>query len=411
MSVCAGLAAGLFPSSAALAQPTAFTYQGQLRDGVAPANGSYDLILQAFKDATGGNPVGPPQCINDHAVTEGLFTAKVELGEFHNGAPYYLEVRVRRHAPGVDCSDTSGFTTLSPRQEITPAPLANYARVASSLASPDGDPQAVVIVDDAGRVGIGTDTPSSQLELVGTQDSLRISAFRPFMTFRDTAANNARSLIQGADGGIFTIGENFMNGTNGTAFTWMDPSGNLAIGHYTPTAKLDVNGNVHASGMFTAGARVQRYKTIHGAAFQPETESGNSTPVTIRYPDGIVGTTPGNSCAENYYYATLDLPDGAVITNVLFTYYDNGPCSIRGQLYRLNIFNGQINQMVNFPAEDANGLTVKVVGTSNIWLPTVDNSAYAYVLRVSMNGFSRTSGAYMSIVGARITYETNIMYP
>ena len=40
--------------STVFAQGTAFTYQGRLNDGGAPANGTYDLTFALFDEATGG---------------------------------------------------------------------------------------------------------------------------------------------------------------------------------------------------------------------------------------------------------------------------------------------------------------------------------------------------------------------
>src|SRR5882757_2850482 len=40
-----------------LAQGTAFTYQGRLSDGGAPANGNYDLRFTIYNAATNGNVV------------------------------------------------------------------------------------------------------------------------------------------------------------------------------------------------------------------------------------------------------------------------------------------------------------------------------------------------------------------
>ena len=40
------------------AQGTAFTYQGQLSDGGAPARGIYDLLFTIYDLATGGSAIG-----------------------------------------------------------------------------------------------------------------------------------------------------------------------------------------------------------------------------------------------------------------------------------------------------------------------------------------------------------------
>ena len=45
--------------SIARAQGTAFTYQGRLNDGGAPANGSYDLQFILYNAGVGGSQQGP----------------------------------------------------------------------------------------------------------------------------------------------------------------------------------------------------------------------------------------------------------------------------------------------------------------------------------------------------------------
>ena len=46
------------------AQATPFTYQGQLTDGGAAANGNYDLALGLFATATAGERIGSPQTVS-----------------------------------------------------------------------------------------------------------------------------------------------------------------------------------------------------------------------------------------------------------------------------------------------------------------------------------------------------------
>ena len=65
----------------AVAQGTAFTYQGRLNDGTNPANGKYDLQFQVFDLPTGGTSYGNPNT-NSFAglgVTNGLFTVTLDL--------------------------------------------------------------------------------------------------------------------------------------------------------------------------------------------------------------------------------------------------------------------------------------------------------------------------------------------
>ena len=45
-------------AGSALAQPTAFTYQGRLNDGSDAANGQYDFRFRLYNAQSGGSQVG-----------------------------------------------------------------------------------------------------------------------------------------------------------------------------------------------------------------------------------------------------------------------------------------------------------------------------------------------------------------
>jgi hypothetical protein len=97
---------------------TAFTYQGTLTDGGNPADGDYDFQFALYDAQTGGTQVGSAVTKNDVAVSEGTFTVKLNFGGVFDGAALWLEIGVRAG------SSTGSYTTLSPRQELTPAPYA-----------------------------------------------------------------------------------------------------------------------------------------------------------------------------------------------------------------------------------------------------------------------------------------------
>src|SRR6059058_5507476 len=76
-----------FSSGRALAQTTAFTYQGRLTDGGTPANGNYDLQFTLWDSASGGSQIGSTQTINTVAVSNGVFTVSLDFGaSSFNGA-------------------------------------------------------------------------------------------------------------------------------------------------------------------------------------------------------------------------------------------------------------------------------------------------------------------------------------
>ncbi len=111
---------------------TAFTYQGRLQDAGSPANGLYDLRFGLYGVPTGGTQVGTTVCADNVTVTEGLFTLIVDFGAQFNGQERFLEIEVRTDT-GLDCTNATGFTTLTPRQALTAVPNALFATSADRL--------------------------------------------------------------------------------------------------------------------------------------------------------------------------------------------------------------------------------------------------------------------------------------
>lgn len=115
-------------TTAALAQITAFSYQGRLTDGGAPANGLYDFTLSAHDALTSGNLAGSALIFADVPVTNGVFVLYPDFGAgVLTGQPRWLEVGVRIGA------STGAYTPLNPRQPILATPLANVANTVLSL--------------------------------------------------------------------------------------------------------------------------------------------------------------------------------------------------------------------------------------------------------------------------------------
>ena len=129
LSWAAGLAlAAVFSFNSKLAaQGTMFTYQGRLNDGANPAGGIYDLRFAIYDAASVGNAIAGPVTNSAVAVTNGLFTVALDFGAVFNGAARWLEIGVR---PGGSASD---FTTLTPRQSISPTPYAMFATTAGTV--------------------------------------------------------------------------------------------------------------------------------------------------------------------------------------------------------------------------------------------------------------------------------------
>jgi len=105
---------------------TAFTYQGQLRDGGTNANGAYTMIFKLYDALASGNQIGTT-LTNSPTLFNGLFTVNLDFGAgAFNGSARWLDITI-----------TNGPTTqtLSPRVQVLPSPYAQFAAVAATVTN------------------------------------------------------------------------------------------------------------------------------------------------------------------------------------------------------------------------------------------------------------------------------------
>ncbi len=114
----------------AFAQGTAFMYQGQLQNNGSPASGTYNLEFTLFNTTNiSAVAIAGPVTNNAVFVTNGLFTVLIDFGSgVWNGQTNWLEI-------GVETNLASVFTTLAPRQQLTPVPYAIYAEKAGAVSA------------------------------------------------------------------------------------------------------------------------------------------------------------------------------------------------------------------------------------------------------------------------------------
>jgi hypothetical protein len=92
----------------------AFTYQGQLKQSEQPVDGDADLVFTLFDQLQGGVQVGLPMSADDYPVSAGLFTIDLSFPDAFIGEQLWLEIQVNGE-------------TLTPRQPVTTAPVAQFA--------------------------------------------------------------------------------------------------------------------------------------------------------------------------------------------------------------------------------------------------------------------------------------------
>jgi hypothetical protein len=112
----------------AFAQDTAFTYQGWLNASNAPATGNYDITFTLFATNTTGTLIAGPVTNAATVVSNGLFAVTLDFGDQFPGANRWLELGVRTNG-------AAAFTTLAPRQALTPTPYAIHAATAGAVAA------------------------------------------------------------------------------------------------------------------------------------------------------------------------------------------------------------------------------------------------------------------------------------
>ena len=161
-----GLAAWILATGAVSAQSTALTYQGRLAVGTNAATGIYDLRFGLFDALSSGASVGPTLTNSALAVSNGFFTATLDFtnGAFP-GADRWLEIGVRTNVSGA-------FTTLTPRQKITPTP---YAITASNLTGALPASQLSGTVPDA-RLSASVSLLGSSIESAEITDGTIVNA-------------------------------------------------------------------------------------------------------------------------------------------------------------------------------------------------------------------------------------------
>ena len=111
---------------------TAFTYQGQLKQGGNPVNGNCDFQFSLWNASSGGTQVGTTQTKSNVSVSNGLFTTSLDFGSIFTGDARWLQIAVR-------CPAGSGlYTNLSPRQALTAAPYALGLRPGAAIVGQEG---------------------------------------------------------------------------------------------------------------------------------------------------------------------------------------------------------------------------------------------------------------------------------
>src|SRR5208282_2784577 len=198
------------------AQGTAFTYQGRLNSSGAPASGTYNLTFSLFNVNSGGVPVAGPVTNNAVAVSNGLFTVLIDFGSaVFTGANYWLQI-------GVESNGISSFTTLTPRQQLTPTPYAIFANTSSNLSGTVGNSQ---LANSSITVNAGTGLSGGGAVALGGSTTLNNAGVLSVTGNADITAATV--------GGAVTLGDTATSADTASTLVKRDGSGNFSAGNVT----------------------------------------------------------------------------------------------------------------------------------------------------------------------------------
>jgi hypothetical protein len=296
---------------------TTFTYQGRLIDADEAADGEYDFEFTLYDADTDGNQIGWAASMADVHVVDGYFTVELFLGSASfDGDARWLEIGVRP----ADLEDPNVYTILSPRQEVTPAPYAIYAR----MAGPDNDwmvSDSNMYSIPAGNVGIGTSGPGAKLEV--TQDSWTNILKVGLLSSPNRLILSSGHVWASISGGA----------TNRDDIGIQHSTGNVGIGTSGPDAKLEVDGDLKVMGAYKGN--ISSSSGSDGAPFpRPAYDSGwvavaQNSQVTLTH---NIGGNADNYVVDLQFKADPDyLPYG--VNNFGYGVYHNDAGDM-GAFYR-----------------------------------------------------------------------------
>src|SRR5579885_3472703 len=333
--------------STALAQGTAFTYQGRLNVNGAPANGSYDFQFRLASNPLANNYIGNAYLTNGTAVSNGLFNATLDFGPgIFTGSNYWLEVDVRTNG-------ASSYTALSPLQALTPTPYAIMANAASNL------------------LGV---LPAGQISGTIASAVLPASPIFPGVVTADAFSGNGAN--------VTNVNAATLGGLSAPNF-WQLGGNNVAGGQFLGST------NNQPLELLTGGLRALRLEPGVATEGAPNVIGGSPVNFVAR---GVVGATIGGGGVANFY--------GLSGTNSVQANFGtvSGGAGNTARDENATVGGGYYNTASNYSATVGGGYD----NTASGYIATVGggwgNTASAYVATVG-GGWGNTASNYSATVG------------
>ena len=196
----------------------------------------YQPVLTMTDSGAAGNPRGRIQSAGGgiSLETESLITnanpsAILTLANSGNvgigtGTPS-TRLEIASPSPVITMTDSS--SAGNPRTAINSAGGDLYLISAGFLNN--SNTTGFVRLSSDGKVGIGTYTAQSTLDIVGQQDALRMTGSQPFLTLYDSSSGFAASRIQGVGGAIIFEPQSHVSGSNSNHYARLSDDGTFSV--------------------------------------------------------------------------------------------------------------------------------------------------------------------------------------
>lgn len=385
--------------AAGLAQAEPFVYQGSLAENGQAAEGQYDFEFLLYDSEFGGSQIGTVQILDDLDVTSGGFTAELDFGDAaFVGSQRWLEIRVREGA-----SD-GGYTLLSPRTKIGSTPQSWYASragLADDLTNSFWSHLAPGVL----QIGENQSTDTLILnfnQVIEPTDVLVVHSAAngpggmtlstwgnglPYYGYATNGAPRAKTYYD-----PFT--DAWVVSKNGSDLLEIDANNDVVI-----TNNLIVDGSITSMG--GGGSTLVGYKT-----YTPDTIFLSFSFERLFDNDAGAVQTPNST---GYLRMDMDLPHGAVITNINVQFWDEtAGTDLSFQLWKRD------RVSLAFSSEilgESSGFVSNMVQTLDI-VPdpalVIDNTECTYTLRVFSTSGSWPSQGLMGVRSVMFEYEQTL---
>ncbi len=262
-------------------------------------------------------------------------------------------------------------------------------------------------------VGIGKVVPQSRLDIRGGTWDL-VNSEGDFKI--GTATHRLKIGVATAGLGAGDVYITAQGGTNrlklgsGEDTVLSIKDGNVGIGETLPSEKLEVIGDIKATGNYTFSSPKTYYLNIPACAFIKDDTDNNTVWAgrTFKY------TSSMGSADYCHATAPVYLPQGATVTSVTLLYYDNHASedayiyfSLFGRLYSSTAINTLAS---DYAYSSGSSTSIQQLTDDTINFATISDS-YCYLLFIVWDPTHTTFSDALRCYGARIEYTLTIVAP